>query len=274
MVGEASNLAPTCPVDGHVHFHSIDRVAATLDAAAANFRVHGQQAAGCLGVLLLTQAAGERVFEALRDQPSAGEWRIRPVPGEAQSLVAERGDAALVVVCGRQVRCERGLEVTALGTTREFADGQSLADTIREVQASGALTSLPWGFGKWMGARGELIRGALREHSPESMAVCDNGSRLALLGQPALVREAGRLGFMVLPGTDPFPFGDDHRRVGGFGFLAVEPGMAHPWGDISAWLAARDASPPAYGTALGPARFLVNNIGIQVRNRWKRARAT
>ena len=274
MVGEASNVAPTCPVDGHVHFHSIDRVASTLDAAVANFRVHGQRDAGCLGVLLLTQAAGERVFEALRDQPASGDWRIRPVPGEEQSLVAERGDAALVVVCGRQVRCERGLEVTALGTTREFADGRPLADTIREVQASGALTSLPWGFGKWMGARGELVRAALHEHSPTSLAVCDNGSRLALLGQPALVREAGRSGFMILPGTDPFPFGDDHRRVGGFGFLAVEPDMAHPWGEISAWLAARAASPPAYGRALGPAKFLVNNIGIQVHNRRKRARAT
>jgi hypothetical protein len=273
MVGEARMRAPTCPVDGHVHFHSIGRVAMTLDAAATNFRVHGKLDAGCLGALLLTQAAGERVFEALREQPSAGDWRIRPVPGEAQSLVAERGDAVLVVVCGRQVRCERGLEVTALGTTREFADGRTLADTIREVQASGALTSLPWGFGKWMGARGELVRAALHEHPPGSLAVCDNGSRLSLLGQPALVREAGRSGFLILPGTDPFPFGDDHRRVGGFGFLAVEPDMAHPWGEISAWLAARAASPPAYGRALGPVRFLVNNIGIQLHNRRKRARA-
>jgi hypothetical protein len=104
--------------------------------------------------------------------------------------------------------------------------------------------------------------------------VCDNGSRLALLGQPALVREAGRSGFKILPGTDPFPFGDDYRRVGAFGFLAMEPRMARPWGNISAWLAARDESPPAYGRALGPVRFLVNNIGIQVCNRRKRARAT
>lgn len=270
MTSETSELTPTCPVDGHVHFHSMDRVAMTLDAAAANFRGRGERASECLGLLLLTQAGGEHVFEALREKPRCGDWRLRPVPDEEQSLVAERGDFAVVVVCGRQVRCERGLEVTALGTTREFPDGQPLTETIREVQASGALACLPWGFGKWMGARGELVRSALHENSSHSLAVCDNGSRLQVLGRPQLIREAATLGFMVLPGTDPFPFGDDHRRAGSFGFLAAEPRLGRPWRDLRSWLSAQHSSPPAYGRALGPVRFLVNNVGIQLRNRRKR----
>jgi hypothetical protein len=259
------------PVDGHVHFHSLERVSKTLDAAAANFRHYGGRDAGCVGVLLLTQARGETVFEALRDHPACGEWRLGSSPGEEESLLAERGGISVLVVCGRQVRCESGLEVTALGTTREFPDGGSLAESIRDVQASGALACLPWGFGKWMGARGEKVRGALADFSPAALAVCYNGSRLNRLGQPDLVQEAGRRGHMVLPGTDPFPFGDDHRRVGSFGFFAIEPRSEAPWSDLHAWLRTQSQSPVAYGKALGPARFLFNNVGIQVRNRLRRA---
>lgn len=258
------------PVDGHVHFHSLERVAPTLDAAAANFRTFGGRETGCVGVLLLTQAQGEKVFEALHERADCGNWRIRPNAEEQESLLAERGDLSVVVVCGRQVRCEAGLEVAALGTTREFPDGLALADTVRDVQASGALACLPWGFGKWLGARGEVVRRALADNRPAALAVCDNGSRLHLLGRPGLIREAGRRGHLVLPGTDPFPFSDDHRRVGSFGFLAAELRTGAPWRELQAWLRAREHSPPAYGNALGPVRFLVNNVGIQVRNRLRR----
>lgn len=271
MSMDANCPAAACPVDGHVHFHSVNRAALTLDAAAANFLARGDRQSECLGVLLLTQAHGERVFEALRDQRQCGAWRIEPVPGEEQSLLAERDESVIVIVCGRQVRCEKGLEVTALGTTQEFPDGRSLDATIQQVQASGALASLPWGFGKWMGARGEMIRRALQQNSQETLAVCDNGSRLELFGQPGLVQEAGKLGFIILPGTDPFPFGNDYRRVGSFGFLATDPHRDHPWRDIRAWLGAQDDQPPVFGRALGPARFVVNNVGIQLLNRFKRA---
>jgi hypothetical protein len=263
--------APDCPVDGHVHFHSIERAALTLDAAADNFRRFGpREDDACQGILLLTQAGGEHVFERMREQATCGTWRIEPVRAEEQSLIARRDGIAIAVICGRQVRCERGLEVTALGTILDYPDGRPLPDTIAEVKASGAVVSLPWGFGKWLGSRGSLVRAALREHAPGSIAICDNGSRLQFLGQPPLVREAGQRGFQVLPGTDPFPFGDDYRRVGSFGFLAMAPKLQHPWRDLRAWLSARDDSPPAFGQALGLVRFLVNNVGIQLRNRLRK----
>jgi hypothetical protein len=259
------------PVDGHVHFHALDRVVATLDAAAANFQVHGQRDSGLLGILLLTQSSRERVFEALREQRACGPWTIRACAGEDESLRAEHRERRIVVVCGRQIRCESGLEVTALGTTAVFPDGLPLEEAIREVQSRGALVSLPWGFGKWLGARGQVVRDALRRHPPGSLAICDNGSRLGVSGQPALVRECGALGYPILPGTDPFPFGSDYLRAGSFGFLAAEPDESAPWRGLAGWLKSLESSPPAYGTAVGPLRFLVNNIGIQVYNRARRA---
>lgn len=260
------------PVDGHVHFHSFDCAAHTLDAAAANFRHYGSRNAGLLGALLLTQARRERVFEFLRDRGSCGSWAMNAIPGEAESLLAQRKDQRILIVCGRQVRCASGLEVTALGTTLDFADGRPFEETIADVKSRGGLASLPWGFGKWLGARGRVVRASLKRHDPRSLAICDNGSRLEAFGPPRLIRQCRSSGYLVLPGTDPFPFGKDHRRTGSFGFLVPEPGTSEPWRDILSWLQSLDESPPVYGAASSPGRFLINNIGIQFYNRllWAR----
>lgn len=256
------------PVDGHVHFHRPSLVAPTLDAAVGNFQRVAAGGPGLAGALLLTQASGETVFEALCGGSPAGAWALSRAAGEPETLIAHRDGTAVAIVCGRQVRAEGGLEVLALGTTRTFSDGRSLADTVAEVSASGAVSVLPWGFGKWLGERGERIRSALRAVGPAILFVGDNGSRLALAPLPALISEAAQQGFRVLPGTDPFPFGGDHRRVGGFGFIArVDAGRESPWRALREWLLSSQDSPPRYGSALGPARFIFNQAGVQIYNR-------
>ena len=262
------------PVDGHVHFHRSERVTATLDAAAANFRAIGSSRSACVGALLLTEAAGERVYNHIRERDLAGPWRIEPCAAETQSLICHGTDGWIVVVSGRQIRCERGLEVAALGTTEEFSEGRPLAETILAVTESGALAVLPWGFGKWMGGRGKLVRRMIEHHAPSDFAVGDNGGRLGWLGQPALVRAAAQRGFRVVPGTDPFPFGNDFRRVGAFGFFVDSvPAMNAPWSDLSRGIAAKTGSLPRYGKALDPARFMVNQVGMQFYNFAKRRSA-
>lgn len=170
------------PVDGHVHFHSSSLAAPTLDAAARNFRAAaGGAVSRFLGVLLLAEARGERVFGELCKRPQ-GVWRATPCSGEKQSLVCHGPDGSIIVVCGRQIACERGLEVAALGTTDEFPEGRPLEEAITRAQESGAFAVLPWGFGKWMGSRGALVRQALDSHGPANLAVGDNGGRLSRAG--------------------------------------------------------------------------------------------
>ena len=262
------------PVDGHVHFHRLEQVAPTLDAAAANFtRVSGREA-GLSGAILLVQTARERVFERLLETGAMGDWRFSAVAAEPQTVIAQSGPVSIAVVCGQQIRCERGLEVLALGTVKRYPEGRPLEETLDLVVGDGTLAAVPWGFGKWTGQRGELVRGLFRRRSPDAMFVGDNGGRVQALGMPALVRTASEAGFRVLPGTDPFPFGGDHRRVGAFGFLAAtEPGMDQPWTGLRHWLESNAGSPAAYGRALGPVRFVFNQVWIQVYNRTLRKAA-
>lgn len=248
-------------------------VGPTLDAAARNFSRAGGRSQGLLGAVLLTQAAHERVFETLAAVRSVDGWAFASVPEEPETLIAHRDASAVAIVCGRQVRAADGLEVLALGTLDTFPEGMPLLDAMAAVRASGALTVMPWGFGKWLGERGRRVEAALQSLGPEVVFVGDNGSRLAWLGVPSLVRESAQRGFRVLPGTDPFPLAGGHRQVGGFGFLAeLEPRESAPWRGLRAWLLARKVSPPAYGSATGPIRFVFNQVGIQFYNRAMKGR--
>ena len=263
-----------CLVDAHVHFHDAGRVAATLDAAASNFRAASDRGAGLLGVLLLAQTMAERVFESLQGSPRAGDWSLRPARDEAETLIARRERDCIAIVCGRQLRTEEGLEVLGLGTGARFPDGLELADAIGAVQHAGALAILPWGFGKWLGRRGRRIKNALAESWSDPLFVGDNGGRLKSLPMPRLIRAAEARGFRVLPGSDPFPIAADHRRVGAFGFMAeTELPESAPWRALRTWLLGRSISPVPYGSGCNPIRFAVNQVGIQLHRRLKRGAA-
>ena len=82
-----------------------------------------------------------------------------------------------------------------------------------------------------------MVRDTLQSVGPRAVSLGDNGSRLAVLRAPALIRQSELEGFRVLPGTDPFPFAKDYRRVGGFGFLAGVPiDESAPWAALRSWL--------------------------------------
>jgi hypothetical protein len=270
-----SNLAAKWPVDGHVHFHTIQRVGPTLDAAAASLTAASDERGEANGAVLLAQASSERVFEAIEVASHVAGWSLTPAREEPETLVARRGKVSLAVVCGRQVRAADGLEVLALGTRATFPDGLAFDEAVTRVLRSGALAVVPWGFGKWWGRRARRMEAVLESAGNAELFVGDNGGRAALLGVPRRIRVLQAHGFRVLPGSDPFPFGSDYRRVGRFGFLSESRfDEAAPWRQLRSWLVARFESPTPYGRACGLGRFIFNQAGIQLYNRFRRARPT
>jgi hypothetical protein len=261
---------PGWPVDGHVHLHAPSLVEETLDAAALHFAAAGGARRGLLGALLLTQMSRERVFETLAERSHVGRWSLARAAGEDVTLIATHDERQLALVCGRQVRVRGGIEISGLGTTAKFADGAGLADTIEAVRASGALMMMPWGFGKWTGARGRDARDAMLAHR-DSLFVGDSGCRLSLARTPPLVTLARAEGMGVIAGTDPFPFLGDHRRVGSFGFLLDSvPPVEAPWRHVRARLESGQRQPPIYGRPTGLGRFLTNQLGVHLANRMRK----
>lgn len=257
-------------IDGHVHLHPGSSVAAALSAAAAAFAA----ASGSpTGMLCLTESRGVDAFSELAGgtSGSAGHWTVELTDEPESLLCSHRGGGSILVVAGRQVVTAERLEVLGLGTRMTFDDGMPMAEAIRLVQAAGAITVIPWGFGKWWGGRGKTVLKQFAGADPATLFLGDNGGRYHGTGTPRLLLELAGRGFRVLPGSDPLPFSGQAARVGSAGFaLEGSPEPARPAQWLRGTLADTTVVPRQFGSGTQGFEFLRAQIGMQWRKRTRR----
>jgi hypothetical protein len=267
-------------VDTHVHIYPVFDLDALLDSAVENFaraaHTLGLAASPREGMLLLTETVNDHAFEAL----ASGElrprrWQVAATAEPAVLRLTHEKQAPLWLVAGRQIATREDLEVLALGTTARFPDGEPLESSVAAADQSAALTALPWGFGKWWGARGAMIERVMRTPRARPLYLGDNGGRLALSTRPQLLRSGESFGLKVLPGTDPLPFAGQESRVGTFGMLLQEwdPG-ARPLAQFARRLGELPRSPAQFGRLTGVVPFVRLQIAMQLRKRARRGVAT
>jgi hypothetical protein len=260
-------------IDAHVHFHSGFSRDAFLDSALENFR-RGAAELGLTepvtGCLMFAEVSGERYFlrwQRREDGVKHGAWDFEPTADPAALVARRRSDGErLLVLAGRQVRTREGLEILALATTEEFLDGLPFDDALARVRWSGALTVLPWGFGKWTFYREALIEKVVCRTERPGLCLGDNAGRPDIAGRPRLFREAEARGIPVLPGSDPLPFPEHEDRAGAYGFL-LEEGFEEevPSQSLRRTLRALTASPRAYGRLRDLTGFCRDQFALRFR---------
>ncbi|MGG5887086.1 hypothetical protein ACLF3G_08070 [Falsiroseomonas sp. HC035] len=251
------NVSQT-PVDWHVHAHQAGDMAVVLDSAATAFaRVNGAP----VGVLMLAEMPGQQVFAELAEGTTAG-WTMQATE-EVASLVAARGDARIIIVAGHQVLTAERLEILAFGTRLRPRDGMPASTMLRDLAQQDVLAVLPWGVGKWLGHRGTVVEGLVKDLPPQTLALGDNAARPRLWPTPAAFQEAARRGIAVLPGTDTLP--GAAPAAGQFGSLV--PGGISLRRPMAALRRAveRPATLKRYGTLAGPATFLRDQAMLRLR---------
>lgn len=259
------------PVDGHVHFYDCFEPWRFFEAAVANLSA-GARAAGVErsgpGCLLLTESAREGAFGALRSgaRLPAG-WRVEAPETDASAALLRRGGALeLIVVGGRQILTAEGIEVLALGVGRTPEDGLPLRATLSDLRAAGAPAVLPWGFGKWLGARGRAIAEVVEAGRVDGLALGDNAGRPAPTPQPRAFRRANARGLPILPGSDPLPLPEAADDAGRYGFVLegrLDPDR--PAADLIDLVARIDAQPRIFGRRHGLAAAIRRQIRLRRR---------
>jgi hypothetical protein len=259
-------------VDTHVHIHSCFDIEVFLASAARNFRsaaVKYCPEQPYRAVLCLTEDAGISEFEHFRklagNHSGLNGWSVGRT-GERHSLILSHHDLGeLTILAGRQIRCEEGLEVLALGTSHSFDDGITVSAAIEQIHGEAALAVLPWGFGKWTGRRGRVVRGILESRKPEEISLGDNSGRLAWWPEPGLFETARRNGFRILPGTDPLPFPSEVTRAASCG-VAVQGNLSstEPARALIEILSEPSVQIRPFGRLETPLRFLRNQLAMQL----------
>lgn len=267
-------------VDAHAHFHPSYGAVGFLDAAVRNvrrWRLAGD--GGARPCLLLADPAGRDSLAALSEAlgPDA-RWELRETGEEETRLAVRRDGPTVVLVAGRQVVTGEKLEVLALATGADLSEGRPAAETVDASLEAGAVTVLPWGFGKWWLRRGRVARRLMETVDDPRFFLGDNGGRPRGAPEPDLFRAARRRGIQVLPGSDPLPFAEEAGRVGSYGFLLPAARAAGPPADDEAapgataaqlrrTVAELEVSPPVCGRRVGTGRFLRLQLRMQLRKR-------
>ena len=258
--------------DGHVHLHQIHPLEAILTAALANFR-SAERSLSLEGpvarFLLLTESHGVDEFAQLAGM--TGQQRLLPgltvaQTGEPGTLRITAADGqTLHVVAGRQIVTRERLEVLALGHAGPYPDGLPVNQMLEELEGATCLRILPWGAGKWLGRRGQIVEEILGRSHSTSLFLGDNANRPAFWPLPAVFAAAAARGIRNLPGSDPLPFRGQQRKAGAFGFYL--PGSIAedlPFGSMYNLLCAPEAKPTPYGRLEGLFPFFHHQIAMQL----------
>lgn len=207
-------------LDTHVHLHPFYDLARAF--ASARDVLAGAAGPGGTAALCLTEAAGCRAFDSLRDGSLAVPgWAVEPAAdGLALRVSPVAGGEGLWIAAGRQIVTRERIEVLALGCGAAVPDGLAAGDALERVRAAGALPVLPWAPGKWFGGRGRLVASLMDRFGPAALALADTALRPLGWPTPVLIRRGLREGFRVLAGSDPLPFAGEERRIGRYATLA------------------------------------------------------
>ncbi len=262
-------------VDGHVHFHREFEVGDFVESALSNLaRTAGYEeraTAACfvLAVVDSTEDDGfSRICEGLeratgRGPTEDGMWMRRETDEQTSECFA-RDEISVIIIRGRQLRTAENLEVLAIGTDSVLEDGLPINQTILSVADTGAVSVIPWGFGKWTGQRGHVLRELFETIDPASLYLGDNANRPRLGRRPEALSRAEAMGFRVLPGSDPLPFASECRSVGRAGFtLTGKLDVRCPARDLTRRLADTTTSISPFIDLESSFRFVRNQLRMQ-----------
>lgn len=261
--------SPTAPthllIDAHIHLHDCFDLARFLDAARNNFQQQGRQlglSANTVGILLLTEVQGTQAFASLVTQQQQlnqqlSDWEISATEEATSLRLTHTSGQTILIMAGRQVVTQEGIEVLTLITEVTVEDGLSLNETLEKAIAADSLPVLPWGVGKWIGKRGHLVKACL-ETMTETVFAGDNGGRPIFWPLPNFCKQHRQL-----PGTDPLPLAYEVDRPGSFGLVTQAPpdwaeSWARPGERLKQLLRSPQLEMQTYGRSQSPWRFLKN----------------
>ena len=165
-------------------------------------------------VIVVDREGQDSLARLRREVPSFADWN-ELWDGQAGRIEFDEG--ALTVIRGVQYVTSERIEVLGLGVERAAPDAMAASEYVSIITDGGGLACLPWSPGKWLGARGKVVRRML-DGTPSTILTVGDISIRSHLGPPsALLRYARQKGFSVLSGTDPLPRVQDQSLVGSFG---------------------------------------------------------
>lgn len=261
-------------LDGHTHIYDCFDLDTFVTAAFENFssasvKLKSGSSATCF--MLLAEACGVHYFKKLQDLARSGggvsstSWRVEE-SDEIFSLILFHDDyplMRLIIAAGRQLITKEKLELLALLTEHEFEDGMTLEQGVQTVFEAGGIPVCPWGAGKWMGTRGEVLT-TYTMNTDELFFLGDSGGRPSFWPRPSLFK-GDFVKTRLLSGSDPLPLSGEEIKVGSFGtYINCECPKERPVTFLKELLKKSDVKLTGYGRLCCPLMFIKNQVTLRL----------
>lgn len=216
-------------LDAHAHIYPFYDVPRLLLAALDHMP---RSAPTDLRALCLAERSDCSFFQALAQDEirlPGDRWRIVAWdPAGAVKIRHLPDHRDLWILAGRQIVAAERIEICAFFRDEIIPDGRPARETVRAILAAGGLPALDWAPGKWLFARGRLVRALVREFPPDQLVLIDTSLRPRLWPAPRLYAAARREGRALLAGSDPLPFPGEEIRAGSYFCSCVFPAPTDP----------------------------------------------
>ncbi|NET43244.1 hypothetical protein [Okeania sp. SIO2B3] len=257
--------------DAHVHIHKCFEIDQLLNASLINFHKISRTKTdleNSVFLIFLTEMLGDiefsRLLEYAQNHHQINNWKLAPTKESISISATNNENQKIFIIAGRQIVTAEKLEVLALISDNEFADGLPVETTIQNIVSKNGIPVLPWGVGKWLGKRGNILQKLLNSDTFSMVYLGDNSGRPSFWPRPSFFKLAEQRGWKVLPGTDPLPLKSEYTRPGSFGFIVEgELNLAEPGKSMKEILLNPTTSVQPYGSLETPFQFIRNQFAIR-----------
>ena len=246
-------------MDGHCHLHDVFATGEFLGSLLTNLsQISPADAHGAI----LVGMNGRHPFDQLR--AAGSDWTFEDIEPD-RSLVATWGDNRLYFIAAHQTVSNERIEVINVGPHPPATPGEAKS-LVQSAVDRGELAILPWGFGKWTGQRGRVLRAFLDEFRGNSLvALGDNRGRPGRFADPASL--ADEFNLQVLPGTDTLAMESELHHAGRYGF-EVDIDTAAPYQTLLAAIKeTKKSTTSVIGRTMNPVSAFATQIRWQMYGR-------
>lgn len=261
-------------IDAHCHNYPCFSTYGLISAAQNNFTARSKamdvtsQYSACLMLADLQWGGMQKRVNELRAELSDNSIHVHDTDEPWSFNITQKSKQTITAILGYQLITREKIEVLIYGLSSELPPDLPLQQVLQHAREQNALAIVPWGFGKWLGKRGQVVKHWLDSTTKTegNGFVADNGGRWRRSKTPELLRYAGAREIWNLPGSDPLPFSSEIQRAGATGFiLDVEINDQKMLATIQKHLNNPKEQPEIYGTGERLLRVANHQIRMQLR---------
>jgi hypothetical protein len=261
-------------IDAHIHIHKCFDLGSFLNSAKINFLAlsNDYKYSKFQFVLCLSESHNINFFKSLvefaTESQKIDNWQICFTENDNTLVVSDNSKFEIFIISGRQIVTKENLEVLALGLTSDPEEYKPINEVIKYVYENKSLSVIPWGVGKWLGKRKQIVEDLILQNNKYPIYLGDNGNRPFFWRMPKLFNRALAKGVFNIAGSDPLPFISEINKPGSYGIiLNGNIDSKKPFEYIFDKIVQSKEQFETYGKLESIYRFLKNQILMQIEKR-------